>query len=214
MKRRIWQPLALLSALLISAGTALAQSPGPGSRDAQAAEPAIPASAVDGDRYILGPGDVIEVFVWRNPELSTTVPVLPDGRVSTPLVDSIVASGKTPVQLARDIEAELAEYVRSPRVSILVSSPKSTFSQVKLVGQVANPQGIPYQDGMTIMDAVLAAGGLTLFASGNKAKVIRKVNGKQQEIPVRLRDVMEKGDMKRNIPLMPGDIVVVPETFF
>lgn len=211
MTRRKWQGLTLLCAMLLSAAGALAQAPGPATPEA---DPGFPKPAADGDRYILGPGDVIQVFVWRNPELSTTVPVLPDGRVSTPLVDSIVASGKTPVQLARDIEAELAEYVRSPRVSILVSSPKSTFSQVKLVGQVANPQGIPYQDGMTVMDAVLASGGLTVFAAGNRAKVLRKVNGQQREIPVKLRDVMEKGDMKHNLPLMPGDIIVVPETFF
>jgi polysaccharide export outer membrane protein len=210
MHRSIWQP-ALLAALLFS-GSVLAQAPGAAA--APEIDPSFPKPAEDGDRYILGPGDVIQVFVWRNPELSTTVPVLPDGRVSTPLVDAIVASGKTPVQLARDIEASLSEYVKSPRVSILVSSPKSTFSQVKLVGQVANPQGIPYQDGMTVMDAVLASGGLTVFAAGNKAKVLRKVDGKQREIRVKLRDVMEKGDLKQNLALLPGDIIVVPETFF
>jgi polysaccharide biosynthesis/export protein len=213
MNRRICQPLAFLAGLVFAAGAIGAEAPGVAIPATPESDPTFPKPAADADRYILGPGDVIQVFVWRNAELSTSVPVLPDGRVSTPLVDAIVASGKTPVQLARDIEAALAEYVRSPRVSVLVSSPQSTFSQVKLVGQVSNPQALPYRDGMTVMDAVLASGGLTPFAAGNRAKILRKAGGKEKEIPVKLKNLMEKGDMKQDLPLQPGDILIVPETF-
>src|SRR5512134_3588404 len=129
---------------------------------AQDAEPPKPVSAVGSD-YIIGPGDVLQVFVWRNPELTTTVPVRPDGKISTPLVEDMIAVGKTPSQLARDIEAVLAEYVRSPQVNIIVTQPVSAFSQVKVIGQVANPQALAYREGMTVMDAVLAVGGLAPF---------------------------------------------------
>jgi polysaccharide export outer membrane protein len=217
MYKWIRRPLAVLVGLMAVAGGAWAQAPAvPPTPTAPPAapedDPAFPRLSADADSYILGPGDVIQVFVWRNTELSTTVPVLPDGKVSTPLVDNIVASGKTPVRLARDIEAALGEYVRSPRVSVLVSSPKSAFSQVKLVGQFTTPQALAYHDGMTVMDAVLAAGGLTAFASGNRAKILRKVDGKDKEIPLKLRNLMEKGDLKQNLPLQPGDILIVPET--
>ena len=211
--RRLCQPLGLIAGLVFAASLACAQAPA-NSPVPPENDPDFPEPSADADRYIMGPGDIIQVFVWRSPELSTTVPVLPDGTISTPLVDAIVASGKTPVQLARDIETALLEYVRSPRVSVLVSSPKSSFRQVKLVGQFASPQAMAYQDGMTVMDAVLASGGLTAFAAGNRAKILRTVDGKATEIPVKLRNLMEKGDLKQDLPLLPGDILMVPETLF
>jgi polysaccharide export outer membrane protein len=164
--------------------------------------------------YVIGPGDTLQVFVWRNPELSTTVPVRPDGKVSTPLVEDVVATGKTPSQLARDIEKILGEFIRSPQVNIIVSKPLSAFSQIKVVGQVAQPQGLAYQEGMTVLDVVLAVGGLGPFAAGNRAKIVRTENGKQKEIKVRLSDLVNNGKMKYNILLKPGDVLVVPESFF
>ena len=181
-------------------------------RPALAAE-AVPASPVSPD-YRIGPGDTIQVFVWRNPDLSVTVPVRPDGKISTPLVEDMVAVGKTPSILARDVEKALAVYVKSPQVNIIVTIPASVFSQVKVIGQVLHPQALPYRDGMTVLDAVLAVGGLTQFAAGNRAHVVRTVNGKQQELKVKLEAIVNNGDMKQNLALQPGDVVVVPETRF
>ena len=165
--------------------------------------------------YIIGPGDVIQVFVWRNPELTVTVPVRPDGKVSTPLVEDMIAVGKTPTALARDIEARLGEYVRSPQVSVIVNTAVSTFSQIKLIGQVKSPQSIPYREGMTVLDAILAVGGLTDFAAGNKAKISRKgASGEETLINVRIEDLLSKGKLSENQLVKPGDVIVVPESFF
>jgi polysaccharide export outer membrane protein len=165
-------------------------------------------------RYIIGPGDTLQVFVWRNPELSTTVPVRPDGKISTPLVEDMVAVGKTPSELARDVERVLGEYVRSPQVNIIVTQPLSTFSQVRIIGQVIKPQALPFREGMTVLDAVLAVGGLGPFASGNRAKIVRDEGGKRREIKVKLEDLVNKGEMRHNMALQPGDVLVVPESFF
>jgi polysaccharide export outer membrane protein len=164
--------------------------------------------------YIIGPGDTLEVFVWRNPELSSTVPVRPDGKISTPLVEDMVAVGKTPTVLARDIEKVLAEYVKSPQVNVIVTQPVSAFSQVKVIGQVVKPQSLPYRDGMTVLDALLTVGGLGPYAAGNRAKVVRTDGGKQTQINVNLEKIIDKGDMTQNIKLQPGDVIVVPETHF
>jgi polysaccharide export outer membrane protein len=164
--------------------------------------------------YIIGPGDTLEVFVWRNPELSSTVPVRPDVKISTPLVEDMVAVGKTPTVLARDIEKVLAEYVKSPQVNVIVTQPVSAFSQVKVIGQVLKPQSLPYRDGMTVLDALLTVGGLGPYAAGNRAKVVRTDGGKQTQINVNLEKIIDKGDMTQNIKLQPGDVIVVPETHF
>jgi polysaccharide export outer membrane protein len=164
--------------------------------------------------YIIGPGDVLQVFVWQNPDLSVTVPVRPDGKISTPLDEDMVAVGKTPSQLAHDIEVKLSEYVRSPHVNVIVSKPESLFSQVKIIGQVKTPEAIAYHEGMTVLDAVLAVGGLTEYAAGNRARIVRKVNGSEQDIPVRLGALVNSGDMSQNLPLKPGDVLVVPESRF
>jgi polysaccharide export outer membrane protein len=167
-----------------------------------------------GTDYIIGPGDTIQVFVWRTPELTATVPVRPDGKVSTPLVEDMIAVGKSPSQLARDIETVLATYVRSPQVNVIVTQPASAFSQVKIIGQVARPQSIAYRDGLTVLDAVLAVGGLGPFAAGNRAKVVRVENGTTREIKVKLAALVNSGDMRQNIALRPGDVIVVPESRF
>jgi polysaccharide biosynthesis/export protein len=173
-----------------------------------------PAEAKVGVDYIIGPGDTLQVFVWRNPELTTTVPVRPDGKISTPLVEDMVAVGKTPSKLARDIETVLSEYVRSPQINVIVTQPASVFSQIKVIGQVVRPQSIAYRDGLTVLDAVLAVGGLSPFAAGNRAMVIRTENGKQREIKVKLSALVNNGDMRQNVALQPGDVVVVPESWF
>jgi polysaccharide export outer membrane protein len=172
-----------------------------------------PAQTVDAN-YLVGPGDSLQIFVWRNPELSTTVPVRPDGKISTPLVEDMVAVGKTPSQLARDIEKVLAEFIRSPQVNVIVSVPVSAFSQVKVIGQVTNPQSLPYRQGMRVLDAVLASGGLAQYAAGNRARISRKENGKEVTIKVKLNKLINDGDMNYNFELRPGDVLVVPESRF
>jgi polysaccharide biosynthesis/export protein len=172
------------------------------------------ARAAQSPDYIIGPGDEIEVFVWQNPDLSINVPVRPDGKISTPLDEDMVAVGKSPTQLAHDIEMKLSEYVRSPHVSVIVVKPDSVFSQVKVIGQVAHPQAIAYRQGMTVLDAVLAVGGLTDYAAGNRARIVRMVNGQETDIKLRLNALVNGGDMSQNLPLKPGDVLVVPESRF
>jgi polysaccharide biosynthesis/export protein len=201
-------------ATLVLASSVLAQNAAPAAAPAEAtAAPVLPESKVAAD-YVIGPGDSLQVFVWRNPELTTTVPVRPDGKISTPLVEDMVAVGKTPSELARDIEKVLGEYVRSPQINVIVTQPASVFSQIKVIGQVVRPQSVAYREGLTVLDAVLAVGGLGPFAAGNRAKVVRTENGKAREIKVKLQKLLNGGDMKQNILLKPGDVIVVPESRF
>jgi polysaccharide biosynthesis/export protein len=193
---RAWLAAWVLAPALVLA-QAGAQPAGPGSSD-----------------YLIGPGDTLQVFVWRNPDLTVTVPVRPDGKISTPLVEDMRAVGKTPTQLARDIEKALSEYVRSPQVNIIVTQPASAFSQVKVIGQVVKPAPVAYREGMTVLDAVLAVGGLTNFAAGNRAHLMRMQDGKEVEIRVKLGALMNDGDMSQNLKLRPGDVLVVPESRF
>jgi polysaccharide export outer membrane protein len=180
----------------------------------QAVTPIMTSVAPVSADYLIGPGDTLQVFVWRNPDLTITVPVRPDGKISTPLVEDMVAVGKTPTRLARDIEQALAVYVKSPEVNVIVTVPASVFSQIKVIGQVLHPQALPYRDGMTVLDAVLAVGGLGQFAAGNRAHIVRSDNGKPQDIKVKLDALVNNGDMKQNVLLRPGDVLVVPETHF
>jgi polysaccharide biosynthesis/export protein len=173
------------------------------------------ASALSPDEeasYVIGPGDQIQVFVWRNPELSTTVPVRPDGKISTPLVNDLVAVGKTPAELSLDIEKALGEYIRSPQVSVILLQARSVYSEVRVVGEVQKPQAVPYRSGMTVLDVVLAVGGLNPFAAGNRSKIIRKEGGKDVEIGVKLEDLLNDGDMSQNVAVKPGDVLVVPQS--
>ena len=198
----------LIVALLASLGSVRAADP------VADTAPTVPASAAVSPDYVIGPGDTLQVFVWRNPELTSTVPVRPDGKISTPLVEDMVAVGKTPSGLARDIEKVLAEYVKSPQVNVIVTVPASVFGQIKVMGQVLRPQALPYRSGMTVLDAVLAVGGLAPFAAGNRARIVRTENGQQKEIKIRLDALTNDGDMKQNLPLQPGDILMVPESRF
>jgi len=174
------------------------------------------SSSVQSSReYVIGPGDSLDVFVWRNEELSSRIPVRPDGRISTPLVEDMVAVGKTPTQLARDIEKVLGEYIRTPKVNVIVTSAASANSQVRVVGQAVTPRALPYRDGLTVMDVVIAVGGLSEFAAGNRAKIMRENSGgKPKEIKVRLRDLLDKGDLRQNHTMQPGDVLVIPESRF
>jgi polysaccharide biosynthesis/export protein len=213
---------AALAQTAAPAPPAAAPSPVQPGTPAVPAQPgvAIPApdpaalQAAETSQYVIGPGDGLTIFVWRNPELTTPVIVRPDGKISTPLVDNMVAVGKTPSQLARDLEHVLSVYVRTPEVNVIVTQALSTFSQVKVVGQVAKPQAVPYRAGMTVLDVILQVGGLSQFASGNRAKIVRNENGHQTQIPVKLDRLVNKGDMTQNVLLKPGDVVVVPESLF
>ena len=165
--------------------------------------------------YVIGPGDVLGIFVWQNPDLSQkAVPVRPDGRISTPLIPNIRAAGRTPSQLAHAIDQVLSQYIRSPRVTVIVKQALSVLSQVQVIGQVVHPESIPYHEGMKVLDVVLAAGGLTPYAAGNDAKLERVVDGKTLVLHVRLSNLINKGDLSQNLPVKPGDVLVVPESLF
>ena len=179
--------------------------------DAEAPVP--PASVVSAD-YLIGPGDTLQVFVWQNPELSVTVPVRPDGRISTPLVEDTVAVGKTPVQLASDLETALAVFIRTPKVSVIVSQAVSALSQVQVIGQVTRPSSVPYHAGLRVLDALLVVGGLSEFAAPNRAVLIRTENGKESKIKVRVGDLLDSGDLDQNLLFKPGDVIVIHQTWF
>ena len=165
--------------------------------------------------YLIGPLDRLEVFVWRAPELSTGVTVRPDGRISTPLVSDMVASGKTPSQLANDLEGALSEYVRAPQVTVIVSNFSSTFDQqVRVLGEAQQPIALPFQAGMTVLDVMVAVGGLTEFAAGNRAVLIRGQGEDRQSYRLRLNDLLRKGNISANVPVLPGDVILIPESAF
>src|ERR1700734_619500 len=186
----------LLRLVLLAATTGLLAAGIAPSEAAAAVPPPVVPVPVSPD-YRVGPGDNLHIFVFENEQLSVTVPVRPDGKISTPLVEDMVAVGKTPSQLARDMEKSLAVYVKSPKVNVVVLGAMSIFSQVRVIGQVKSPQALPYRDGMTVLDAVLAVGGLGQFAAGNRAHLVRTENGKQTEIKVKLEALVNSGDMKQ-----------------
>jgi polysaccharide export outer membrane protein len=175
-----------------------------------AAVPAQPEAA----EYRIGPGDSLNVFVWNHPDLTVTVPVRPDGMISTPLAEKVVAAGKTASQLARDLEVSLGEYVRSPKVNVIVTSFVGSMDQIRVVGQATNPQSIPFRAHMTLLDVMITVGGLGQFAAGNRAKIVRGTPPNQTEVKVRLNDLMSRGDMKQNMEMQPGDILIIPESRF
>jgi polysaccharide export outer membrane protein len=165
--------------------------------------------------YRIGPGDQLRIFVWNQPEVSGEVPVRPDGFISAPLIEDVQAAGKTPTELARDIETKLAEYIRTPKVNIIVVNFQGTGTdQIKVVGAAANPRALPFRSNMTLLDVMIEVGGLSEFAAGNRSRVIRIIDGKQTEIPVKIKDLLTKGRMDANIQMRPGDVVVIPESMF
>jgi polysaccharide export outer membrane protein len=165
--------------------------------------------------YLIGPGDTLNVTVWRNPDLSVTVPVRPDGKIATPLVEDMQASGQTAARLARNIEKVLAKYIQNPVVTVIVTSFVGPYGQqVRVIGEAAKPQALPYRESMTLLDVMIAVGGITDFADGNKASILRSVGGKSRQFGVRLTDLVKGGDMSANVVMRPGDVLVIPQSFF
>jgi polysaccharide export outer membrane protein len=203
---------ALLAALLVlsACGGTATMRPVKGGAAAGATAP----DAIQNE-YRIGPGDSLNVFVFNQPELSVTVPVRPDGLISTPLVENMEAAGKTPSQLGRDMEKVLAEYVRTPKVNIIVQNFVGTYGdQIRVVGQAAHPQSLPYRNGMTLLDVMIAVGGLGEFAAGNRARLVRNQDGKPNEMRVRLQDLLNGGDIGANLPMQPGDVLIIPQSRF
>ena len=165
--------------------------------------------------YLVGPGDSLEIFVWGSPELSSTVQVRPDGKITTRLVEDIPASGKSPTQLARDIEKAYSEYIKSAVVSVIVNRFVGVPSQqVRVVGEATEPKSVPFSKHMTVLDLMIQVGGLTEFADGNRTVLVRSQNGKRELYGVRLEDLLKDGDISANLTLMPGDILIIPEAWF
>ncbi|MBE3024669.1 sugar ABC transporter substrate-binding protein [Janthinobacterium sp. BJB1] len=165
--------------------------------------------------YLIGPGDSVNIIVWRNPEVSLTVAVRPDGKITTPLVEDLAASGKTSTQLARDVEQALSKFIQQPVVTVIVTNFSGPYGeQIRVIGEAAKPQALPYRLGMSLMDVLIAVGGITDFAAGNKASIIRMRDGSQQQLGVRLDDLLKNGDISANVMMRPGDVLLIPESFF
>ncbi len=177
--------------------------------------PRAPVDAAASDHsYIVGPGDTLNIIVWRNPELSLSVPVGPDGKVSTPLVEDLDVQGKTSVEIARDIEKALSKLVRDPVVTVIVTQFVGPYSQqIRVVGEAAKPQALPYKQKMTVLDVMIAVGGLTDFADGNGASIVRASEG-DKRYSVRLKDLIKRGDISANVEMKPGDILIIPQGWF
>lgn len=165
-------------------------------------------------KYVIGPGDQLNIVVWRNPELSANVPVRPDGKITVPLVEDMPAAGKDPSSLARDLEKALSQYIRDPVVSVVTTSFVGPFSeQIRVVGQAIKPQVLPYRQNMTLLDVMIAVGGLTEFADGNRATIMRSSEG-NKIYSVRLRDLVRRGDVSANVQMKPGDVLIIPQSWF
>ncbi len=176
--------------------------------------PAPLVAATPGYNYLVGPGDTLSITVWRNPELSLTVPVRPDGKLSTPLVDELLVQGKTTVEIARDIEKSLSKLVRDPVVTVIVTNFVGPYSeQIRVVGEAAKPQALPYKQKMTLLDVMIAVGGITDFADGNRASITRTSEG-DKRYSVRLKDLLKRGDTSANVEMKPGDILTIPQGWF
>jgi polysaccharide export outer membrane protein len=197
-------------AMAVTFGALAAACAGPASN----LPPAPTLAAIENYSYIISPGDSLNIIVARNPELSMTVPVRPDGKISAPLVDEMVAQGKTSVQLARELETSLSKYVRDPVVTIVVTNIVGSYSeQVRVVGEAAKPQFLPYKQKMTLLDVMIAVGGLTDFAAGNRAIILRTTENNKQ-YAVRLKDLIKGGDISANVEMRPGDILIIPQSLF
>lgn len=207
---------ALMLAAALAAGlTACASGPASGPE----LPPASFVSTAEGpgEEYVIGPLDELTVFVWRNPELGAKVQVRPDGRITTPLITDMPAVGKTPAVLAEDIKLALAQYIENPLVSVIVNNFSGTYSQqIRVVGATGKPASIPYRANMTLLDAMIAVGGLSEYAAGNRARLVRhdRNSGQQREFKVRLADLLKRGDSRANVQLAPGDVIIIPESRF
>ena len=174
--------------------------------------PSADATPQPSSEYVIGPGDRLNIFVWRNPDLSVTVPVRPDGRISIPLVEDVVAVGKTPTTLAREVEEQLKKYVKEPTVTVIAQGFVGPFNrQIRVIGEAAKPQALPYRANMTVLDAMIEVGGLTKYAAGNDAVLVRYTDGAQTIYSVRLNTLIKDGDVSANVALDPGDILIIPQ---
>lgn len=179
--------------------------------------PAAPAAAASATySYKIGPGDNLNIVVWRNPELSMSVPVRPDGKISAPLIDDLNAMGKDSTSLARDIEKELAKFIRDPVVTVIVTGFVGPYSeQIRVIGEAAKPQILAYNQKMTLLDVMIAVGGITDFADGNRATILRTdENNVQSQYSVRLKDLVKRGDVSANVEMKPGDVLIIPQSWF
>jgi polysaccharide export outer membrane protein len=177
--------------------------------------PAPVAASSQSAEYLIGPGDMLRIFVWQNPDLSVTVPVRPDGRVSVPLLQDVEAAQKTPSQLAEEIKTGLSKFVQQPEVTVIVMEFVGPYSeQVRVVGEAVKPQAIPYRTRMSVLDVMIAAGGLTQFAAGNRAIIVRREGDRTEQVPVKLDNLLKDGDISANVQMMPGDILVIPQSWF
>lgn len=203
-KKRLWIYGALIALALVALGgcTSYPEAPSHLRSDVE-------------NQYVIGPGDTMDVVVWGNPDLSSSVVVAPDGTITTPLVEDLPVSGKTNAQVGREIENHLKKYVKSPVVTVLLTGFVGTYDrQIRVIGEATKPQTLQYRQGMTIMDVMIAVGGLTDYASGNSAVLVRHVNGKMKQYNVRLDDLLRDGDISANVPVAPGDVLIIPESFF
>ena len=211
------QHLACVATLLLFAGC----SGGPPAVTTEAAtlvaQPGTPAGPDDANAnaYVIGPGDQLNVFVYDSPQLSMDVPVRPDGRISTPLVPEIMAAGKTPKQLAQDLTVRLKEFVKDPNVTVIVRGFVGPLSrQIRVIGEAAEPHAIPYRDHLTVLDVMIMTKGLTRYAAGNRAVIVRRNGDRQDSIGVRLSDLLKDGDISQNVEMQPGDTLIIPQSWF
>jgi len=177
----------------------------------------VPPSTTSPDnyRYLIGPGDTLSIFVWRNPEVSNTVVVRPDGMITTTLIEDLPVTGKTPSQVAREIEKALARFIKDPMVTVMMTGFVGPYSeQIRVVGEAAKPQALAYRQRMTLLDVMIAVGGLTTYAAGNQATIVRMVDGKQRQFTVHIDDLIKDGDITANVDMLPGDTLIIPESWF
>jgi polysaccharide export outer membrane protein len=202
--RDLWRMLVIAAAGLLVAACATSNYP-----------PA-PVSAASAEyNYVIGPGDVVNIIVWRNPELSGSVPVRPDGKITTALVEDLPAQGKDATTLARDIEKAISKYIRDPVVTVIITGFVGPYSeQIRVVGEAAKPQALPYKQHMTLLDVMIAVGGLTDFAAGNSATILRTSQGGNAQYSVRLKDLIKRGDVSANVEMKPGDVLIIPQSWF
>jgi polysaccharide export outer membrane protein len=202
---RWWIELLLLAAILGTVGCGTGKT----------YPPLEDSGTTEETPYLIGPGDTLKIDVWRNPELSVTIPVRPDGKISTPLVEDLWASDKTSTQLARDIEKVLAKYIQKPVVTVIVTDFGGVYrQQVRVIGEAVKPQALPYRENMTLLDVMIAVGGITEFAAGNKASIVRRDSEGSKQFGVRLNDLVKAGDLSANVIMRPGDILIIPQSYF
>jgi polysaccharide biosynthesis/export protein len=202
MKNKIYKLIGLLAAVFTFAGCTGSLPPAP--KEAATSE----------YRYVIGPGDQLNIVVWRNPELSGVIPVRPDGKISSPLIEDMIAQGKNPSELAREMETRLKRYIQDPVVTVVIQQFNGpNTEQIRVVGQAAKPQALAYKQNMTLLDVMISVGGITDFAAGNRAILMRSSEGNKQ-YQVRLRDLLKRGDISANVEVRPGDVIIIPESWF